>query len=75
VSLQPSVFPNGEFNITVNSKELIGDIVINEVGYNPVYQQCGSFYLNKKAEIIKKRLSARMSYKMLPVRYSIVKNM
>jgi len=37
----------------VNSKELIGEIIINGVGYNPVHQQCSSVYLNKKAEIIK----------------------
>jgi len=37
----------------VNNKELIGEIFLNAVGYNPVHQQCGSFYLNKKAEIIK----------------------
>jgi len=32
-----------------NIEELIDDIVINGVGYVPVYQQSGAFYLNKKA--------------------------
>jgi len=38
----------------VNSKELIGDIFINGIGYNPVYQQCGYFYLIRKLILLKK---------------------
>jgi hypothetical protein len=35
----------------VNSKELIGDIVITGVGYIAIYQQSSSLYINKKIKI------------------------